>query len=264
MINKTVEVDSEKTLGGKVVPPELRIIQSKSFIEHPSVTQYCRLVEPLEVKGIVFDLDGTLTLPGALDLGRIRERTGVPDGVDIVPYLRRQHADDPEAFKAAMGIIDEEERMAFSPPKLRKGVKECILRLVKRGIRLGIVTRNAPPCVEAFMSHLKLPEGTFYPIVTRDSDMPNKPDPASMRHCCSEWGLEPSQVVMVGDGVDDMRCGKAAGSRSIGMLCPNAGSPSDLDLSFAEFAQADARLAAEADFSVSSLAALEARLLPQL
>jgi len=209
------------------------------------------------VKAVVFDLDGTLTLPGALDLKRLRDITSVPPGEDIVPYLRRQHADDPAALQRAMRDIDEEERKAFNPPKVRAGVKECLQELQKRGLRLAILTRNSPCCVSDFMSFLGLEPGTFAQIITRESDMPNKPHPAPLLHCCTEWGLDPSQVVMVGDSVDDMRCGRAAGCGSIAMLSPSEGIG---EPGGAAFAEADAKLAAEADWAVSCLTALEARL----
>merc|ERR1712094_85005 len=98
VINRTVAVDSAKTIGGERVPPELRLIECKRVIEEPLVSFRCQLVEPLALKGVVFDMDGTLTLPGQLDFQRMRERTGVPPGADIVPFLRERHAGNAAAL----------------------------------------------------------------------------------------------------------------------------------------------------------------------
>lgn len=42
--------------------------------------------------------------------------------------------------------------------------------------------------------------------------IPTKPDPASIQHICSDWGFDPTHVVMVGDTSDDMIAGKQAGT----------------------------------------------------
>eukprot|EP00747_Dinoflagellata_sp_TGD_P194711 gnl/TRDRNA2_/TRDRNA2_62439_c1_seq1.p1 gnl/TRDRNA2_/TRDRNA2_62439_c1~~gnl/TRDRNA2_/TRDRNA2_62439_c1_seq1.p1 ORF type:complete len:388 (-),score=87.30 gnl/TRDRNA2_/TRDRNA2_62439_c1_seq1:54-1076(-) len=268
VIRTTVGLDGKQIIGGKTVPPELRIIESKRAIEEPPVCIRCRLVVPMEIRGVIFDMDGTLTLPDQLDFKLMRERAGVPGGVDIVPYLREKHAGDEEAMAKAMAIIDEMERSAFSPPKLQPGLKESILQLAARGVRMGIVTRNSAACVDEFLRYTELPAGTFSPVITRDSDLPNKPDPAPVLHCCEAWGIEPKSALMVGDGVDDMKMGAAAGSPTVAMLragtgAPNKGDP-NLPASFlasaVEAADAaaikDGALARAADHTVSSIPSL--------
>lgn len=42
--------------------------------------------------------------------------------------------------------------------------------------------------------------------------MPSKPDPAPILHICKEWGIDPRNVVMVGDHIHDITCGLDAGS----------------------------------------------------
>merc|ERR1719253_1618792 len=64
VIRRTVQDNTAKQIGGKCVPPEINIIDSKRSIEEPDQRHCCRLVEPIDVRGIVFDMDGTLTLPG--------------------------------------------------------------------------------------------------------------------------------------------------------------------------------------------------------
>ena len=48
-------------------------------------------------------------------------------------------------------------------------------------------------------------------FLTRDF-IPPKPDPAPLLHICKEWGVHPRNVVMVGDHLHDIQCGKEAGS----------------------------------------------------
>lgn len=47
--------------------------------------------------------------------------------------------------------------------------------------------------------------------LTRDFTPP-KPDPAPLLHICKQWGVHPRNVVMVGDHLHDIQCGKDAGS----------------------------------------------------
>jgi phosphoglycolate phosphatase-like HAD superfamily hydrolase len=62
-----------------------------------------------------------------------------------------------------------------------------------------------------------LPAHVFLPIITRDT--PNllpKPDPAGILHIASEWGLNNGEnLIMVGDSIDDMTSGHAAGAATV-------------------------------------------------
>lgn len=51
----------------------------------------------------------------------------------------------------------------------------------------------------------------FLQSLTREFTPP-KPDPAPLLHICRDWGVHPKNVVMVGDHLHDIQCGKSAGS----------------------------------------------------
>ena len=93
----------------------------------------------------------------------------------------------------------------------------------------------------------QLPADAFAPVLTREGPHPDKPDPAIALAACSEWGLRPDECLFVGDSLDDMRCGRAAG------------------LATCFVAAADAELASppfpeEIDFAITELGELEALL----
>lgn len=56
----------------------------------------------------------------------------------------------------------------------------------------------------------------FWPVITREFKPP-KPDPAGILHIAAQWGLEDgaSSLIMVGDSVDDMAAGHAAGAATV-------------------------------------------------
>ena len=92
--------------------------------------------------------------------------------------------------------------------------------LESKNIPKGICTRN----FETPVNHLlgKFLEGKkFEPIVTRDF-RPPKPDPAGILHIAKSWGFvrgggegDATQLIMVGDSIDDMTAGYRAGAATV-------------------------------------------------
>lgn len=57
-----------KTIKGKWVPPELRLVHSREYIERPRIEHRCRLCTPLEIVGVIFGLDDlSSAVEGAAD-----------------------------------------------------------------------------------------------------------------------------------------------------------------------------------------------------
>ena len=56
-----------------------------------------------------------------------------------------------------------------------------------------------------------LPEDTFEPVLTREDPHPDKPHPSIALAAAEAWGVPPAACLYVGDSMDDMRCGRAAG-----------------------------------------------------
>ena len=44
--------------------------------------------QPYRIKFVLFDFDGTLTLPGAIDFALIRQRIGCPDDMAILEFIQ--------------------------------------------------------------------------------------------------------------------------------------------------------------------------------
>ncbi|KAD5803647.1 hypothetical protein E3N88_15007 [Mikania micrantha] len=88
--------------------------------------------------------------------------------------------------------------------------------LNSRNIRRGLITRNVKSAVDLFHERFGVYFYSFFyvisPALSREF-RPYKPDPAPLLHICSIWGVEPNEVMMIGDSLkDDVACGKRAGA----------------------------------------------------
>ncbi|OAY77556.1 Haloacid dehalogenase-like hydrolase domain-containing protein [Ananas comosus] len=166
------------------------------------------------LRGVVFDMDGTLTVP-----------------VIDFPAMYREVLGD-EAYDAAKraggGVVDILHHIEAWPPAEQRRAYEVIVPisssrasiasrscpelcefLDSRRIRRGLITRNVKAAVDLFHQRFGM---KFTPALSREF-RPYKPDPAPLLHICSTWGLPPNEVMMIGDSLkDDIVCGKRAGA----------------------------------------------------
>ncbi|MFK7823006.1 MAG: HAD family hydrolase [Oligoflexales bacterium] len=160
------------------------------------------------VKGVVFDLDGTL-LDSQLCFSSIRKILGVPENHLILEYLDTLSSE--EKNKKAKMLEDIELRAAIKS-KLFPGVQEIFEKLSKNGIRIGILTRN---CAQVMGWFLKAyPELSIDHAITRENTAP-KPSPQGLHVFLERWKLTPNELLMVGDSYLDMECGINAGAQTV-------------------------------------------------
>ena len=163
------------------------------------------------LKGICFDMDGTLTLPN-LDFATLYRRCGIDDlSKDILREVLLMP--ETEARKANQ-IIEEMEEEGRRTLQLMPGAKEVERWCQSHEIPIALVTRNTKRTVD------RLSEIGFHVdlVISRDSDFPPKPDPAALHHIAQKWNLDAPDhsLVMVGDSLaNDVGFGKAAGTRTI-------------------------------------------------
>ncbi|KAM6544821.1 hypothetical protein CsatB_025557 [Cannabis sativa] len=168
------------------------------------------------LRGVVFDMDGTLTVP-VIDfpamyqavLGQeeyLRIRAESPSGIDILHQIENW---SPEKQQKAYQTIADFERQGLDRLQIMPGAAELCGYLDSKRIRRGLITRNVMTAVDLFHQRFGI---TFSPALSREF-RPYKPDPAPLLHICSVWDVQPDEVIMVGDSLkDDVRCGKEAGA----------------------------------------------------
>ncbi|OGV35384.1 MAG: hypothetical protein A2020_06530 [Lentisphaerae bacterium GWF2_45_14] len=157
----------------------------------------------MKFKAVIFDMDGTLTVP-TIDFDLIRKELGIPDG-DMVNVI----ASWPEARRdAAWALIQKYE--SESKIIIKDGVLECLKKFRELGIMLGILTRNSADGVSRVAEKLRF---DFDMVLTREHEYV-KPDPETVRCFLREWELEPGETLVVGDYIHDIECARNAGARS--------------------------------------------------
>ncbi|MEM1427406.1 MAG: HAD-IA family hydrolase, partial [Cyanobacteria bacterium P01_H01_bin.130] len=85
-------------------------------------------------------------------------------------------------------------------------------RLAAAGLKLGIVSADAPPGVAEFVDFYEL--RSLCPVALGSTQACLKPDPCLLQKACQLLGVEPQEVLVVGDASSDValaRRGKSAG-----------------------------------------------------
>lgn len=168
------------------------------------------------LRGVVFDMDGTLTVP-VIDFPAMYKavlgedaylaiKRQNPSGIDILHHIENW---SPDKQRKAYEIIADFEKQGLDRLQIMPGASQLCDFLESRNIRRGLITRNVKAAVDLFHERFGM---TFSPALSREF-RPYKPDPAPLLHICSTWEVQPHEVMMIGDSLkDDVACGKRAGA----------------------------------------------------
>ncbi|KAJ1668158.1 hypothetical protein IW140_000676 [Coemansia sp. RSA 1813] len=172
----------------------------------------------LRIRGVVFDMDGTLSSPIDKHLHKMRVVIKVPPGHRTLEYVDTclQGEEREWAHKKLIEIETE----ALESMQISEGLVPLLRFLHEHSIPIAIITRNNSMAVDYFLKTVvgKLPKEeqrlfAFDPAIDR-SFKPAKPAPDAMLYISEKWGIPPEQLLMVGDHGDDLLCGLRAGSVS--------------------------------------------------
>ena len=178
----------------------------------------------MQIRGIIFDLDGTLgdTLPVCFAGFRVTLRH----------YMGRDYDDReiramfgpteegifqdlvPDDWEAALQMYWREYTAAHTVcQEPFAGVEAVLRRLRDYQLRLGIVTGKGPGTAEISLREMGL-EGLFDPVVAGSPRGGVKPD--CMREVLETWELDSQEVACVGDAPSDIRSAHEIGAVALG------------------------------------------------
>ncbi|KAF5869830.1 putative had superfamily protein [Botrytis fragariae] len=157
-----------------------------------------------KLRGIIFDMDGTLCEPQTYMFGQMRSALGIDKSIDILDHIYSLPVSDQEAAHEKIRAI---EREAMPPNPLHLPLHPYSHPPSRNPHPQPSTPRPPSP-------HNPPPQTPFSPIITREF-RPPKPHPAGILHIAKEWNVDPKDTIMVGDSIDDMKAGFAAGAATV-------------------------------------------------
>jgi len=166
------------------------------------------------IKAVLFDFDGTLTRPGALDFGRIRQALGCPQAVPILEYIDSLEAEP--VRQSALARLDQFEVQGAIDSVPNADAQELVVWLKSRGVAVGLFTRNSRACVmRALQNFESIGHADFDVIITRNDPPAPKPSGDGVLWAAEQWQISPAEILVVGDFIFDALAGQAAGAKTV-------------------------------------------------
>ena len=189
---------------------------------------------PLDVRAVLFDLDGTLI--DTIELIRVSMRHAtrtvlgheIPDaqsmenvGQPLLEQFRQlapEHADELLQAYRSFNMAHHDELSAAYP-----GTLETLQELQRRGIPMGIVTSKGSQAAIRGIDRFGL-RPFFEVVITADDVARHKPDPFPLTVAAERLGVALGYCMYVGDSPHDMRAAIAGGAVAVaalwGAFCP--------------------------------------------
>lgn len=179
-------------------------------------------------KGLIFDLDGTLVntlsdIATAINLTRggyglqplPEEEITCNVGNGPEHLVRRTVPVEERLFTEAFaGYSRHYAEHMLDRSALNEGVEEVLDYFRDRA--LAVITNKPISQTEKLLTGLAV-RPRFRTVLGGDSLAEKKPHPLPLRHFMEANGLEARETVIIGDGVNDVRAGKAAGVLTVGV-----------------------------------------------
>lgn len=166
------------------------------------------------IRAVLFDFDGTLTLPGSIDFAGIKKAIGCPGDEPILEFIenRPSVADQRRAWL----VLEQFENEAARHSHPNAGAEDLLQFLKRRRIRCGILTRNRRVSVEtALKNFTRVGLADFYVIITREHVERPKPDPEGILLAARRLRVPTGALLMVGDYRYDIEAGQRAGAPTV-------------------------------------------------
>jgi HAD superfamily hydrolase (TIGR01509 family) len=170
--------------------------------------------EARPIKAVLFDLDSTLTKPGALDFKKVKSHLKCPANTPILEFI--ECIPDPIVRETARCELDRFEAEAAASSEPNSGAEDIVSYLRKEGLFVGIITRNSRVSVERSLENFKNTDlSDFDLVITRDDLIEPKPSHEGILTAAKRLNLEPRQMLVVGDFIFDIQAGNRAGAVTV-------------------------------------------------
>jgi len=170
--------------------------------------------KPFSIKAVLFDFDGTLTKPGALDFSALRKAIRSPADMPVLEFI--ESLPTSEEQKDAMSKLEQFESDAAGKSEPNPGAEDLVPYLRLKGIPVGIISRNSFQSIKQALKNFKeVRKSDFDIIISRDDPVRPKPEPDGILLAAQRLKIEPEEVLVVGDFIFDIQSGQQAGAITV-------------------------------------------------
>ena len=186
-----------------------------------------------KIKGIIFDLDGTLIdslADIAIAANAVLEQFGfavhpiqdyrifVGDGVNVLMerIVPGQELTDEFKMKFLLAWKKEYSKQWNVQTRPYDGILDLVTELKKGDYRLGVLCNKPQEFTQACVAEF-FESDLMKPVWGLCEDRPKKPDPKGALEMASKWGLAPEEILYVGDTSTDMQTAVNAGMWPLGV-----------------------------------------------
>lgn len=183
----------------------------------------------MRLRAVLFDMDGTLldSAPDFIAVSQaMRQAHGLPPVdpqliADVVSGGARAMVaaafdcppDSPEFEALRLEFLERYLQHCAVLTKPYEGIAELLIDIEKANMRWGVVTNKPLRFAEPIMQQLGLASRSAL-LICPDHVKNTKPDPEPMLLACQQLGLQPGEILFVGDDLRDIESGRAAGTRT--------------------------------------------------
>ncbi len=194
------------------------------------------LKKPFRTKAVLFDFDGTLTYPGALNFSIIKKAIGCPPQDPVLEFI--YGISDSDKKRNAMAALDQFEMEAAKKSEPNEGAEEIVSYLKTNGIFLGIISRNSHGSIlRALENFNQIFREHFDVIISRDDHVKPKPSGDGILLAASRLGIKPEEIMVVGDFIFDIEAGNRAGAITVFLDSKNVSEPIKSDFIITQLAE---------------------------
>ena len=159
------------------------------------------------IKAILFDMDGTLTVPW-INWPELRAAIGATDGLGIIEFIESL---PPDQQSEAEEIVCRFEMDAARQAPANAGMVELFERLDTLPMKRALITNSH----RAAMLHVVERYNLTFDLCLSREDGVLKPAPDLLLIALTHFGIGPGEAVFLGDGRYDRLASAAAGVRYV-------------------------------------------------
>ena len=167
------------------------------------------------IKGIIFDLDGTLVrLPIRYEIifEKLQNLFDTQDEFKpLIPTILKKANNDIELLQKAFDLICDEETIAANNFEVIDGAIDILNYFKKRNYSLSLVTMQCMKAAKLVLDKMQISE-LFSSIITRDDSNQRS---TQIKKSVEILSLSPDKVVIIGDRIHDVKSAKQVGCSAI-------------------------------------------------